>query len=200
MKIPPILWIPGRVLLLLVLCSPQNEMTTQAQQTVSAKDQTEVAEGFKTFLKNVDGYVKLHKSVEATLPSIKPTDLPELIYAHQLALARKIREARPNAKQGDIFTEDGEKAFRFTIKHELSGPQGPKARATIRQGEPLTTIHLKVNEPYPDGVPLTTVPPSLLLKFPKLPDQVAYRIVGGDLLLLDVAANLVVDRIPEVTP
>jgi hypothetical protein len=49
-------------------------------------------------------------------------------------------------------------------------------------------------------VPFTTVPPSLLLKLPKLPDQVAYRIVGRDLILLDVEANLVVDKIPEIIP
>jgi len=58
-----------------------------------------------------------------------------------------------------------------------------------------------VNEPYPDGVPFTTVPPSLLLEFPKLPEQVVtYRIVGHDLILLDVDANLVLDRIPEIIP
>ena len=57
-----------------------------------------------------------------------------------------------------------------------------------------------MNEPYPDGVPFTTVPPTLLLRFPKLPDQLAYRIVAHDLVLLDVDANLVIDRIPEIIP
>jgi hypothetical protein len=49
-------------------------------------------------------------------------------------------------------------------------------------------------------VPFTTVPPTLLLKFPKLPDQVTYRIVGHDLILLDSEANLVVDTIPGSIP
>ncbi len=57
-----------------------------------------------------------------------------------------------------------------------------------------------MNEPYPDGVPHTTLPPTLLLKFPQLPDQVAYRIVVRDLILLDAEANLVIDRIPDIFP
>ena len=57
-----------------------------------------------------------------------------------------------------------------------------------------------MNQTYPDGVPFTTVPPTLLLKLPKLPEKVAYRIVGRDLILLDVEANLVVDRITEIIP
>jgi len=57
-----------------------------------------------------------------------------------------------------------------------------------------------VNKAYPDTLPYTTVPPTLLQKFPKLPDEVAYRIVGRDLVLVDVKANLVVDLISEVFP
>ena len=55
------------------------------------------AAGFKEFTDHVQEYVKLHKAVEANLPVLKPTDLPEMITAHQQALARKIREARPRA-------------------------------------------------------------------------------------------------------
>jgi hypothetical protein len=174
--------------------------TSRAQQSGATKEQSEVAVGFKTFLDRVGAYVSLHKSVESTLPPLKPTDLPEMITAHQLALARKIREARPNAKRGDVFTEDAGKAFRITIRDEFRGPQGQSARITIRQGAPLSKIQLNVNEPYPDGVPFTTMPPTLLLKLPKLPDQVAYRIVERDLILLDVRANLVVDKITGIIP
>ena len=171
------------------------------QAALPSKEQPENAAGYKEFLSRVQAYVGLHKSIESTLGALKPTDLPEMITAHQQALARKIREARPNAKPGDIFTENARKAFRRTIREEFRGPHGRGARTTIRQGEPLKEIHLHVNESYPDGVPFTPVPPILLLKFPKLPDQVvAYRIVGRDLVLLDVEANLVVDSILEIIP
>jgi hypothetical protein len=175
--------------------------TARGQEPVSAQEQSESAAGYKQFLDRVHEYASLHKSIESTLPALKSTDLPEMITGRQQALARKIREARANAKRGDIFTESATKAFRRTIRAEFRGPHGKGARATIRQGEPLTKIHLHVNEPYPDGVPFTTVPPSLLHEFPKLPEQVVtYRIVGHDLILLDVDANLVLDRIPEIIP
>jgi hypothetical protein len=131
---------------------------------------------------------------------LKPTVLPEMISAHQQALARKIREARPNAKRGDIFTPQVTEAFRHAIRDVFKGPTAPHAQATIRQGNPVKEVHLSVNQAYPDGVAFTTVPPTLLLKVPKLPDEVAYRIVGRDLILLDVKANLAVDIIEGVIP
>jgi hypothetical protein len=158
------------------------------------------AAGFKEFTDRAQRYVNLHKTLSSSLSSLKPTDQPEKITAHQQQLARKIREARPHARRGDIFSEEAREAFRHVVRAEFSGPHGHGARTTIRQGEPLKAVHLQVNQPYPDGVPFTTVPPTLLLKFPKLPDQVAYRIVARDLILLDVEANLVIDRIPDIFP
>jgi hypothetical protein len=165
-----------------------------------AKEHPEKTPEYKEFLDRVQAFVSLRKSIESGLPALKPTDLPEMITAHQQALARKIREGRANAKPGDIFTENAAKAFRRTAGEELRGPHGKGARATMRQGEPLKEIQLQVNEPYPDGVSFTTVPPSLLRKFPKLPDHLAYRIAGRDLILLDVEANLVIDKISDIIP
>ena len=186
--------------LLIALLAGGEALTARGRGQVSAPEQSESASGYKEFLDRVNAYASLQKSIESTLPVLKPTDLPEMITGRQQALARKIREARSNAKRGDIFTEGATKAFRRTIRAEFRGPHGKGARTTIRQGEPLNKIHLHVNQPYPEGVPFTTVPPSLLLAFPKLPDQVTYRIVGRDLILLDVQANLIVDRIPEIIP
>ena len=59
---------------------------------------------------------------------------------------------------------------------------------------------MKVNQVYPETLAYTTVPPSLLLKLPILPDEVAYRIVGHDLVLLDVKADMVVDLMPRIIP
>lgn len=172
----------------------------RGQAAVSPSKEAKNAAGFKEFMDRVQAYVNLHKSIESSLPALKLTDQPEKIANHQQALAQKIRVARRHARRGDIFSEEARKAFRRTVHEEFGGPHGHGARTTIRQGEPLKTIRLHVNEPYPDGVPHTTLPPTLLLKFPKLPDQVAYRIVVRDLILLDAEANLVIDRIPDIFP
>jgi len=166
----------------------------------SPKEEAKNSAEFKEFLYRVQAYVTLHKKVGSSLPALKPTPLPEMINAHQQALAREIREARPQAKRGDIFSEKSRAAFRRAVRDEFRGPQGRLARKTIQQGEPLKEVHVRVNGTYPDGVPFTTVPPTLLLRFPKLPDEVAYRIVDRDLILLDVEANLVIDSIHEIFP
>jgi hypothetical protein len=170
------------------------------QVATTPPEEAKNAAGFEDFMGRVQAYVNLRKAIASSLSALKPTDQPEKIANHQQTLAQKIREARRHARRGDIFSEEARNAFRRTVHEEFGGPHGHRARTTIRQGEPLKTIRLHVNEPYPDGVPYTTLPPTLLLKFPKLPDQVAYRIVGRDLILLDVEANLVIDRIPDIFP
>jgi hypothetical protein len=167
---------------------------------VSAEQQRADAAGFQEFSDRVKDYVKRHNSQEAVIPAVKPTDLPEMINAHQQALARKIREARPNAKPGDIFTPAARKSFEDVIQSAMQGPRGANADATMKQGAPLTETSLIVNQGYPDGIPYTTVPPTLLQVFPKLPDEVVYRVVVHDLVLLDLKANVVVDLIPGIIP
>jgi hypothetical protein len=190
---------PASSLLMAVLLAAGGALARQG--VTSGREQKEDAAGFKEFLDRVQDYVKLHKTVEATLPPLKPKEeLPEMIAAHQQALARKIRQARPNAKPHDIFTNASREALRRAIRSTFQGPEANHALATMQQGAPIKEVHLKVNEVYPDGVPHTTVPPTLLQKLPKLPDELEYRIVGRDLILLDVRANLVVDLLQEIVP
>jgi hypothetical protein len=59
---------------------------------------------------------------------------------------------------------------------------------------------LKVNAPYPDSAPLSSVPPSLLLKLPELPKELDYRFVGRNLILHEVNAGLIVDYIQNAIP
>jgi hypothetical protein len=156
--------------------------------------------GFLEFSDRVQKYVQLHKSIEATVPKLKATNEPELIAAHQKILARKIKAARLHAKRGDIFTPAAKEDFVKAVSSEFQGPQAPHAKATIKQGAPLKKVHLHVNEIYPESIPYTSVPPTMLQKLPKLPEEVAYRAVSSDLVLLDVKANLVVDYLPGVIP
>jgi hypothetical protein len=156
--------------------------------------------GFQEFSDRVQKYVQLHKTVEATLPKLKATNEPELIVAHQKILARKIKAARAQAKRSDIFTPAAKEDFVKAICSEFQGPQASHAKATINQGAPLKKVHLHVNEIYPESIPYTSVPPTMLQKLPKLPEEVAYRAVSSDLVLLDVKANLVVDYLRGVLP
>jgi hypothetical protein len=155
--------------------------------------------GFKEFSVRVQEYVKLQKKVESGLPVLKPTDLPEMIAAHQEALARKIREARPHAKPGDIFTPASCEAFRGAARAALGG-RNSGAPVPPDPDAPDPGMRLAVNGTYPDTQPVATLSPALLAAFPPLPAEVAYRVVGRTLILLDVKARLVVDIARLILP
>jgi hypothetical protein len=151
---------------------------------------------FDDFTQRVQQYMKLRKD----LPNQRTTKRQEQIVNRRHSLADAIREARPAAKQGDIFTPESTPEFLKVIHDTWQGPHAASVRKTIRQGEPVTGLHLTVNSAYPEHLPRTTVPPTLLLRLPRLPDKLAYRIVGHDFVLQDTEARLVIDLIPGALP
>lgn len=151
------------------------------------------------FEKQVSNYVKLRKSATAQLPALKTTASPAKILEYQHALAAKIVAARPHANQGNIFTPAIATEFRHLIQISMHGPDAGRIHASLQRGEPVIS-KMEVNHRYPAMTPVETTPPSLLLNLPKLPDGLEYRVVGHDLVLHDVDANLVVDFISGAIP
>lgn len=151
---------------------------------------------FDDFTERVQQYMKLRKA----LPNQRTTKRQEQIVDRRHLLAEAIREARPAAKQGDIFTPESSVEFLKVIRGAFRGSNAANVRKTIRQGEPVAGVHLTVNGAYPEHLPRTTVPPTLLLRLPRLPEKLAYRIVGHDFVLQDTEARLVVDLIPGALP
>ena len=171
--------------------------TAQAQ----APRDSEEARDLKTFADRVQAYVEIQKNLGASLPTLKPTEDVAQIVEHQHALAKKIADARRDARQGDIFTHEVTERFRKIIRKAFHGPEGRLARRTIQRDTPYKAIvRLHVNDEFPEGIPITTTPPTLLLKLPELPQELAYRFVGRDLTLVDTEACLIVDLIPNAIP
>lgn len=197
-------WTRCRVMSALVaalsLCVLAPRTTAGQGAAPGRKDQADDAAGFRQFSARVQRYVTLQRTVEAGLPALKSTDLPEMITAHQQALARKIREARPHAKAGDIFTSDAREAFRHASWAALGGPRSAKSRAYMTPGAPNPGMCLEVNSLYSDTEPTMAFPPELLSVFPALPAEVAYRIVGRALIVVDVKSRLIVDVARLVLP
>jgi hypothetical protein len=162
---------------------------------------SEEARDLKAFSDRVQAYVQLQKQLAATLPALKPTNNSAQIFEYQQTLARLIVDARSDAQQGDIFTHEAAERFRKIVHDAFKGPEGRLARRTIRQDDPAKVVaRLQVNEVFPEGIPLTTTPPTLLSKLPELPQELVYRIVGRDLTLVDIKARLIVDLIPNAIP
>lgn len=152
------------------------------------------------FENEVKQYVKLHKKAQAGISALKPTDSARTINQHQRLLADEIRTARLEARQGDIFAPEVSQLFERLIEAAFQGPDAAKLRASLRHAEPVSKIPLRVNAVYPESLALQSTPPSLLLNLPDLPPELDYRIVGRDLVLRDVGANIIVDFMSNAIP
>jgi hypothetical protein len=151
------------------------------------------------FQNRVASYLKLHNQADADLPRLKPTDSAELISAHEQELAQKVRMLRPNAKQGEIFTVPIAAEFRRLVKIASRGQEASTIRRSLEHAEPVL-LAIRVNDTYPKSVPLQSTPATLLRNLPVLPKQLQYRVIGHDLVLLDVGADLIVDFAEKVIP
>ena len=90
-------------------------------------------------------------------------------------------------------------AFRQLLAPELKGEDGRDAKEILKDDAPAPgTVPFKVNAKYPENQPKPTMPANLLLNLPTLPEPLEYRVVGQHLLLLDTAADLIVDYILNV--
>jgi hypothetical protein len=164
----------------------------------AAEDNTHPA--IKEFNERVQAYDALRKKIEGDLPKLsKKEEDPAEIIEHEKKIAAGLRVARAKAVRGDIFIPGVQPLLVKMIQEEL----GPTARKMIlgdgnpKSGASPAKVIVKVNAEYPSSAPLSTVPPSMLLKLPALPKGVEYRFVGRDLILYDAKANLIIDILPN---
>lgn len=171
---------------------------TPNPEAQSAPQTNPDAELLVDFKKRIDAYMALHNKLEKEAPPLKETKEPAKIKASQDVLAMKIREARKDARQGDIFTPEIRQLFRRLMYPEVKGPEGRETKAAItEESHELKGVPVKVNAEYPDNAPLMTVPPNILAALPKLPEDLEYRFVNRTMILIDTHANLIVDFIPN---
>jgi hypothetical protein len=170
-----------------------------AKASIAALSDAERAQ-LKAFSDRVKAYVKIQKQLPAY--KLSPTKDVAQLEQQRKALRDGLQQARPNAKQGDIFTPEVASVFRKLLRATMTGPEGKKIQASLNHAEPIGPRDLTVNGVYPNlgGQPLQSVPPTLLLNLPVLPKGIEYRIIGHTLLLRDSDANMVVDFLPDALP
>ena len=196
-------------LLMVAACSSESAHADRAPEPAAQSTAPKAAEGTapKTnpdaeilvdFKKRIDGDMALHNKLAKDAPPLKETKDPAKIKASQDVLATKIREARKDARQGDIFTPEIRQLFRRLMYPEVKGPEGRATKAAItEESHEVKSVPLKVNAEYPDNAPLMTVPPNILAALPKLPEDLEYRFVNRNMILLDTHANVIVDFVPN---
>ena len=206
---------PGRIIPAIVLasvslsgCSRTSappESADQAKAAVpgqaSAPDQpvNADAKAVAGFLDRVNQYAALHQKLENTLPKLSKESTPELIDRHQRALGKSIQDARKDAKPGDLFTPESQVVFKRLLARVFGGPDGAALKASIMDENP-GVANLKVNDRYPDTVPVSTIPPQVLEGLPKVPEEMEFRFVGNDMILMDTHAHIVADFVKNAFP
>jgi hypothetical protein len=160
------------------------------------RDETSSRE-VKDFEQRVSKYLDAEKA--QNIPN-KPSASANKIEDQKKEAEQKVREARPAAKQGDIFTPEIGAYFKKQLAATFQGPEGERVRKSLNRAEPLPNIPLKINQKYPRELPLQSMPPTLLLNLPRLPKELQYRIVGTTLVLYDVSSNLIADLLPNALP
>jgi len=98
----------------------------------------------------------------------------------------------PGAVQGEFFTAATRAHFQLVLALIMDA----RMWAVIMDENPGAFEH-DIDGAYPDGKTFATMPGLLLAQLPGLPDDIQYRFVGRHLILYDVRANTIIDRMPD---
>ena len=145
-------------------------------------------------------YVEMHRRLERQIGeihlNITVAELNRIIQELNAA----IRAERPGAKQGEFFTPALASELRARIDGALAshGFTADSVRENERRhaiGDARQSV-LRVNGTFPWAL-ATEMFPCVIAALPTLPTELQYRIVGDDLVLVDVHASLIVDILPS---
>ena len=144
------------------------------------------------FTTRVNAYFELRRQLQRRLPAVMVTDDVRQIRGARRSLARAIRVARPGAVEGEFFTVATSARFQATLARLMTAPMW----AAIMDDNPGAFTH-DIDGGYPEGMTLATMPGLVLARLPGLPDDIEFRFVGRHLILHDVRANTIIDRLPD---
>jgi hypothetical protein len=146
--------------------------------------------------------VALHQAVERTVAPLEITPQGENIQAAIEAMAAAMRAARPAAAEGDVVDAGAAVVIRRIISTTANEPDCDvsgmlAAQADEARASPL--LRPLVHDRF-DWTAGSFMPGCLLATLPMLPEELHYRFVGRDLVLVDTHADLIVDVLPDALP
>ena len=150
----------------------------------------------------VDAYRALHEAVARTVPPREITPDAENIRTAIDAMAAAMRAARPSAKEGDIFDAEAATLLRRRIRETLRERECDVAgiQAAGRDDDRLPPPPRPLVHDQFDWGWGSFMPWCLLAVLPPLPDELQFRFVERDLVVVDIDADLVVDVLPDALP
>ena len=161
--------------------------------------QTSDSEPARAFVAATREYAQMHRRLEREIGPIEITTSIDEINRRIQQLSAAIRSERPDAKQGDFFVP----ALRYELRARLDAllrandlSAADVIHASRVDGVDYGRIALNVNGTFPWAL-ATAMFPCVIEALPPLPPELQYRIVGTDLVLIDVHASLIVDILPS---
>jgi hypothetical protein len=143
-------------------------------------------------------YMTLRRAMERHVPALEVTADAARIHEAVEMRAAAIRRARATARVGDIFAPAVTERFRAVIRRALAPHDELTADLLLAADEDgETPPPPKVNGRFSWWTAIAT-PACVLVTLPPLPEELQYRFVGRDLVLVDIEANLIVDVLPEI--
>jgi hypothetical protein len=152
------------------------------------------------FQSAVADYAALHRRLEVSIEPIVVTADLQIITRGIDAMAAAMRAARPDARQGDLFTPEMATILRVRVKDALlaHGLTVEDVRAAALEDMAGSRgVLLPVNGTFPWHA-ASTVPACVFEALPDLPPDLEYRLVGRDMVLVDLHASLIVDVLRNV--
>ena len=153
------------------------------------------------FDQRIDRYVRLHRRLERDLPPEHlfgdMEDMPIAVDALHNAMVA----ARPNVRAGTFFTPGVAELLTARLARAItaSGLTPAEAKVAMNLGYRGRNPQAQVNGRIPPGRHVR-VWPALLAVLPALPEELEYRFIGWDLVLVDVHADLIVDVLRDALP
>ena len=167
-------------------------VTTDAGQAPSPDLTSQAVAAFEQSARD---YASLHRRLEAPIGSITLGMSVEAANRHIQALAAAIRAERADAQAGEFFTPALAIELRAGV-HTALDEHGYTAADVLAHGRvagvDYARVRLQVNDTFPWILGVAMFP-CLMDALPALPSVLQYRIVGRDLVLIDVHASLIVD-------
>ncbi len=144
-----------------------------------------------SFQRAADEYAFLHRRIEREQPPIEIGSDAETLNRAIESMAAALRAARPDAREGDLFAPPVRGLLRAKIGAALNRSGlgvADLVPAMEETDSPVVRVHGAM--PWKNAADM---PPTVLAALPELPPELQYRFVGGDLVLVDVHASLIVD-------
>jgi hypothetical protein len=142
----------------------------------------------------IQHYAQLHRQIERQLPPFRAHSDAQDIFESSNAMASALQTARASAREGDIFTPGVAALLRPRVSDALAAhgflPDEMVADTLEEadEGAPLPVVNGRF--PWRRGAALW---PCVLEALPELPDELQYRFIGRDLVLVDTHADVIVD-------